>query len=180
MCVVLWLKRLPICQPAHPPARTLIPSAKLEYQQKQRQLVAFKLDLVGGCSSTIFSPEQLKDTENSEATSKRANKQTSFVHSTAQRSLCVWFRDNISSIVYVVVMCLFFNIAATSTVFVVVPESWSTKFVDAIFTSHFHLLTESKEEVRFFKSLATNWFSLPPKKVSVSKKRRRKNDNYHI
>lgn len=76
MCVVLWLKRLPICQPAHPPARPLIPSAKLEYQQKQRQLVAFKLDLVGGCSSTIFSPEQLKDTENSEATSKQASKQT--------------------------------------------------------------------------------------------------------
>lgn len=48
-----------------------------------------------------------------------------------------------------VVSGLFSNIAAAAVV-VVVTESWSTEFVDAIFTSHFHLITESKEEVRFF------------------------------
>lgn len=57
------------------------------------------------------------------------------------------------------VVGLFFNIAAAVAAVVVGIESWSTKYVDAIFTSHFSLSfesTESKEEVRFFKNLASH------------------------
>lgn len=60
----------------------------------------------------------------------------------------------------------YFNIAAVVAI-VVGIESWSTKYFDAIFISYFHLIIESKKEIRT--PIPIDFFPLPlPRIASIS------------
>lgn len=104
------------------------------------------------------------------------------MHSTAllfslSLSVCVYFRDIISSILYVVVVCRFFPfffVTIAVVIVVVAIESWSTKYFDAIFIFYFYFISFWIENVSIFKGLQLIFFihyhHLPDKSSNSDKR----------
>lgn len=136
-CRYVYISGSNIClitRPSVPFARKLKYKNNINWYLNQIQWVVLP--------ATIFFPEQLEDTQK---TKQQANKQTNklpnqFRAFNSTFSLYVYIRDIVSSILYVV--GFFFDITVAIVIIVVAIESWSTKYFDAIFTSHFHVFIE--------------------------------------